>query len=123
MKARTPATTAEMSMPAMAQAKFMGSELTKAGNVVTEPKVKAVVTTFMMPRNAPPTAPPMICASQTFLFFTSMPNSVGSMMADRAIDTTPVMAKLLSFWSRALRNTPKAQPITAKLQAKVKGQM
>ena len=45
------------------------------------------------------------------------------MMADRAIDTTPVIAKLLSFWSRALRNTPKAQPITAKLQAKVKGQM
>ena len=55
-------------MPTIAQAKFMGSELTKAGNVVTEPKVNAVVTTFMIPRNAPPTAPPMICASQTFLF-------------------------------------------------------
>lgn len=32
-------------MPIMAKAKFIGSEETKAGNVVTEPKTKAVVTT------------------------------------------------------------------------------
>ena len=65
----------------------------------------------------------MIWASHSFLFCTSIPNRVGSMMADRAMEITPVMEKVLSFWSRAFRNTPRAQPITPKLQAKVNGQM